>query len=37
MARRSFLAILALAFAGGLAFGAGQASANRCPGPACGP
>ena len=29
MARRSFLAILALAFAGGLAFGAGQASANH--------
>ena len=29
MARRGFLAILALAFAGGLAFGAGQASANH--------
>ncbi len=29
MARRSFLAILTLAFAGGLAFGAGQASANH--------
>src|SRR5687767_3918969 len=29
MARRSFLAILALAFAGGLAFGAGQASAGH--------
>ena len=29
MARRSFLAILALVCAGGLAFGAGQASANH--------
>ena len=29
MARRSFLAMLALAFAGGLAFGAGQASASH--------